>query len=565
MSVVQEMVIVDVPITEINVIEGRNAREVKTDSEEFLALVDSIKRHGILTPLIVTTGEGESYDLVAGHRRLAAAQLLDAAVVPCVVRAPGDELEITAIENLQRQDLTPLEEARAMGKLADAGYTIEGISDAISVTKPVIASRLEILELPERVQELFADASVPVTAAKWLNQVAARQPKAADELVPFFVEEEHGKHNLRSFASGPGEFLTRLAWRRPYFEDGKLSKSSIKSDNGINSLWSGALPGQAIPKLPKKVREAIIAFDKEARPYRHEEFVIELDRDDPVYMEANAAGVILEFEYRGSLTPFYLLPQFFDWLKDSDAVVRLFAEAQDRRRERIESEAKQRGSASGADPKTTKSEERKQADRRLREMVNDGVIRGANLDLGAALINDLGKVKVTPEIARIFALALIGPKGAGYSANTKSGFAYSEDTVVRAAVQGIALCLPDWHEVETTELKSGKKKVIYTYPERTQELEAKVWAWWGRAKTVEEIFGRALVIRAAGMFALQRVLPKKNQSVYFISNMPGNRLDNYDASQALEKLVKKVLPASYKKVRAEIQRLEQVSWTEEEK
>ncbi len=102
-----------VPAADVHVEPGLNARSAEVG--DLASLRDSIARHGILQPLLVRSREDGGFWLIAGHRRLAAAQQAGLADVP-VMPADGERLELTAVENLQRVDLTPLEEAGRSGR-----------------------------------------------------------------------------------------------------------------------------------------------------------------------------------------------------------------------------------------------------------------------------------------------------------------------------------------------------------------------------------------------------------------------------------------------------------------
>lgn len=125
--------------------------------EELAALSASIRTHGVLQPLVVTRRADGSYELVAGERRLRAAKLAGLATVPIVVRdGMVDErtkLELAVIENIQRQDLNPIDRAAAYRELADAfAMTQEDIAERIGVSRSAVAHALRLLALPDDMQ-----------------------------------------------------------------------------------------------------------------------------------------------------------------------------------------------------------------------------------------------------------------------------------------------------------------------------------------------------------------------------------------------------------------------------
>ena len=124
------------------------------DPEALNALADSIRRHGLLQPLVVCrTGDG--YQLIAGERRLRAARQAGLERVPVTIRdaEPPDRLELALIENLQREELTPLEEAEAYRQLIEVyGLTQEEIAQRVGKSRPAVANALRLLALPDSVK-----------------------------------------------------------------------------------------------------------------------------------------------------------------------------------------------------------------------------------------------------------------------------------------------------------------------------------------------------------------------------------------------------------------------------
>jgi ParB family chromosome partitioning protein len=126
------------------------------ESEELDELVQSIRAQGILQPLIVRPrSDGQSYEIVAGERRWRAAQRVPLHDVPALVRdfSDGEALEIALIENVQRADLNPLEEAQGYAQLIEHfGYTQQQLASSISKSRSHIANSLRLLGLPEEVK-----------------------------------------------------------------------------------------------------------------------------------------------------------------------------------------------------------------------------------------------------------------------------------------------------------------------------------------------------------------------------------------------------------------------------
>lgn len=122
---------------------------------EFDDLVTSVRRHGILQPVVARPVDGR-YQIIAGERRFRAAQAAGLASIPAVVREVSDReaLEVALIENLRREDLNPIERARAYTRLAEEfGLTQEQMAEAIGGSRSSIANTVRLLDLPQEVQQ----------------------------------------------------------------------------------------------------------------------------------------------------------------------------------------------------------------------------------------------------------------------------------------------------------------------------------------------------------------------------------------------------------------------------
>ena len=125
------------------------------------ALASTIKRDGVLEPLIVRQTENSDkliYEIIAGERRWRAAQLVGLAEVPCLIRSYSDEetARISLTENMQRENLNPLEEAKGLKKLKTTfNYTDEEIGAILGKSRSVVTNLMRLLELDNKVQELL--------------------------------------------------------------------------------------------------------------------------------------------------------------------------------------------------------------------------------------------------------------------------------------------------------------------------------------------------------------------------------------------------------------------------
>ncbi len=155
----------------INEIEPNRDQPRKTFDEAALSeLADSIAEHGIIQPLLVRPVQ-DGYQLVAGERRWRAARLAGLSEVPVVVRELSDSetMEIALIENLQREDLNPIEEAEGLQLLIDTyGLTQDECAKRVGKSRPAITNSLRLLNLPEKLSELVKDAMISAGHARAL-------------------------------------------------------------------------------------------------------------------------------------------------------------------------------------------------------------------------------------------------------------------------------------------------------------------------------------------------------------------------------------------------------------
>ena len=141
---------------------GRNAQQPRKhfDENDLTELSNSIRQHGVLQPILVRPVAGGRYEIVAGERRWRAAQRAGLHAIPAVIREFNDVevLEVAIIENVQRTDLNPIEEAQGFQALIDRfGRTQEEIAEAVGKSRPHIANMLRLLKLPDDLQEMVRD------------------------------------------------------------------------------------------------------------------------------------------------------------------------------------------------------------------------------------------------------------------------------------------------------------------------------------------------------------------------------------------------------------------------
>ncbi len=134
------------------------------DTEALLSLSESIRRHGILQPPVVRRlPGGRGYELIAGERRLRAAQMAGLTLLPCIVResSPDESAELAMVENLQRRDLSLFEEAAAIAALCSRSrMTQEQVAARLSVSQSYVANKLRLLRLSQEAREIITTAGL---------------------------------------------------------------------------------------------------------------------------------------------------------------------------------------------------------------------------------------------------------------------------------------------------------------------------------------------------------------------------------------------------------------------
>ncbi len=142
-------------------------------------LINSIREHGILQPLVVSARADGTYELIAGERRFRSAQMLELPTVPVVVRdVVGDKekLELALIENIQRSDLNAIEEASAYERLANEyGLSHEQVGQRVGKSRSAVTNTIRLLQLPELIQKALIDGKISMGKARALLSIEDRE------------------------------------------------------------------------------------------------------------------------------------------------------------------------------------------------------------------------------------------------------------------------------------------------------------------------------------------------------------------------------------------------------
>ena len=178
------------------------------DEEELQALADSIATHGVVQPLTVREMPNGYYQIIAGERRWRAARLAGLSEVPAVVMEADDRktMELALIENLQRQDLNPVEEAMGYQTLMeDYGLTQEDAAKQVGKSRPAVANALRLLNLPEKVLEMIRKGELTAGHARAVLSLKTQklQEQAAQKIAALGLSVRQAELLCKNMAKEP--------------------------------------------------------------------------------------------------------------------------------------------------------------------------------------------------------------------------------------------------------------------------------------------------------------------------------------------------------------------------
>jgi len=526
-------------VSKIRVKKDHNAREQVKDPKTLGALQRSIETIGLLQPLIVSADERDGqHELLAGERRLLAAKGAKLTQVPVVYHerqnGQDDDAAVMAVENMVREQFTAVEEARAIRKLLDAGYTEDGCAKALGWTKQRVTRRVRMLELPEKVQALFGESAKAPQDALWpMLQINAVAPWLA-EMIAEDATREHSETDLRELAREPDRFID-------YYGEIEAEGENVPEDVCLERC-----PGRVSFYGAQWVTPEIEARVEKRQRLRSQlgEYGGQLELSEADADRARAAGVLLEVEadadkYSWVVSAMWLVDVVGTRLDDDIAALEKRAAKQTKRTGTAAGTGSGSGSASGSSERDLAEKISRDANKRWKEEA-----RGPNLALGRELMNKLAKVETDVDVARFFVYGMLGRRSGesyDYSYMSMSGEAG------KLAARGLRLVFEDW---QTVVEKGGRMKV--SYPDIT-ECERLLWEWLDRADTAAEVFGRGLIIHVAAVHAVEQAVPKSDR-IWGVSGRTGNGT----AAKALEKIVKgrKALPAALVKLAREIEKFD---------
>ena len=206
----------------ISEIEPNRAQPRREFDEKALAeLADSISQHGVLQPLLVRPLLDGGYQIVAGERRWRASRMAGLTEVPVVIRelSDGETMELALIENLQREDLTPVEEALGYQQLMDKySLTQDEVSRAVGKSRPAVTHALRLLNLPEEVLSLVGNGRISAGHARTL--LSFKDPDELDKAARLVSTQDISVRELERLAKRANKTAQE---KTPGLQEKKLS------------------------------------------------------------------------------------------------------------------------------------------------------------------------------------------------------------------------------------------------------------------------------------------------------------------------------------------------------
>ncbi len=235
-----------IPITDLSP-DPDQPRKTFTD-EKLRELAASIKEKGIIQPITVRPSGNGKYVIVVGERRFRAAQKADLREIPCIVRElTGEEtLILQMIENLQRQDLNPVEEATGIKRLVDIGLTQTEISGTVGKSQPYVSQILKILDLPEIILKDLAKITVSKHVLLLLTKSEnpegtwqeIKHGKKAEEIKKEVEKQKNPKgrpKNYRYHYNPKGkDFRVTVEFRKTHAENGEIRAALEETLNNLH-------------------------------------------------------------------------------------------------------------------------------------------------------------------------------------------------------------------------------------------------------------------------------------------------------------------------------------------
>lgn len=229
-----------------DIVPNPNQPRIHFNETELRELSESIQEHGVLQPLLVRK-HGNGYEIIAGERRYQASKLAGLEELPVIIKEVNDEemLALALIENLQRSDLNPVEEAKGYRQLIDAsGMTQEALSKAVSKSRSAITNSLRLLDLPEVVQQMIFEGKLTAGHARAILAVPYEDARIrlAEKVVAEGLSVRATENLAPLFSAGETPKTSRPATPQSFKKAARVLRQvfntnvRVKSSRGKNKI-----------------------------------------------------------------------------------------------------------------------------------------------------------------------------------------------------------------------------------------------------------------------------------------------------------------------------------------
>lgn len=229
-----------------DIVPNPNQPRIHFNKTELRELSESIQEHGVLQPLLVRK-HGNGYEIIAGERRYQASKLAGLEELPVIIKEVNDEemLALALIENLQRSDLNPVEEAKGYRQLIDAsGMTQEALSKAVSKSRSAITNSLRLLDLPEVVQQMIFEGKLTAGHARAILAVPYEDARIrlAEKVVAEGLSVRATENLAPLFSAGETPKTSRPATPQSFKKAARVLRQvfntnvRVKSSRGKNKI-----------------------------------------------------------------------------------------------------------------------------------------------------------------------------------------------------------------------------------------------------------------------------------------------------------------------------------------
>ena len=228
------------------------------DDEKLAALADSVKEHGILQPIVVRKNENGLYTIIAGERRWRAARMAKLKEVPVIIKDFDEKtvMEVSLIENLQREDLNPIEEALGYERLLkEFGLTQEEIAAKVGKSRPAVANTMRILALSEPVRRLVEQLELSAGHGRAL--LGIEDAKLQEETAYIIIERDWSVRQTENYVNQ----LAKEKKEKPEEKPGKINVAKAELEERLGNLLGTKV---TIKQGKNKGRIEIEFYDKDS-------------------------------------------------------------------------------------------------------------------------------------------------------------------------------------------------------------------------------------------------------------------------------------------------------------